>query len=83
VVSFKPWPLYPQGKSPWYPFDNMNSKYMNISSNGKTIFHECPFTVSLISILLNTKMKERQEEYEEGRMVNFKSERTYWLNPWY
>jgi hypothetical protein len=21
VVSFTPWPLYPQGKSPWYPLD--------------------------------------------------------------
>jgi hypothetical protein len=21
VVSYTPWPLYPQGKSPWYPFD--------------------------------------------------------------
>jgi hypothetical protein len=22
AISFKPWPLYPQGKSPWYPLDN-------------------------------------------------------------
>jgi len=22
VVSFTPWPLYPQGKSPWYPLDS-------------------------------------------------------------
>jgi len=21
VVSFMPWPLYPQGKGPWYPLD--------------------------------------------------------------
>jgi hypothetical protein len=21
VVSFTPWPLYPQGKSPWYPLN--------------------------------------------------------------
>jgi len=21
VVSFMPWSLYPQGKSPWYPLD--------------------------------------------------------------
>jgi len=21
VVSFMPWPLYPQEKSPWYPLD--------------------------------------------------------------
>jgi len=21
VVSFMPWLFYPQGKSPWYPFD--------------------------------------------------------------
>jgi len=21
VVSFTTWPLYPQGKSPWYPLD--------------------------------------------------------------
>jgi hypothetical protein len=24
VVSFMPWPLYPQGKSPWYPLDRLD-----------------------------------------------------------
>jgi len=38
VVSFAPRPLYPQGKSPWYPLDKRktNNKGKPKSKEGKT-----------------------------------------------
>jgi hypothetical protein len=33
-VSFMPWPLYPQGKSPWYPLDRRLSGPQNHSGHG-------------------------------------------------
>jgi hypothetical protein len=34
VVSFTPWPLYPQGKSPWYPLDKRLGGSQNRSGRG-------------------------------------------------
>jgi hypothetical protein len=35
VVSFMPWPLHPQGKSPWYPLDRRLCGPQNRSGNGE------------------------------------------------
>jgi hypothetical protein len=34
VVSFTPWPLYPQGKSPWYPLDRRQGGPQSRSGHG-------------------------------------------------
>jgi hypothetical protein len=34
VVSFTPWPLCPQGKSPWYPLDRRLGGPQNRSGRG-------------------------------------------------
>jgi hypothetical protein len=36
VVSFTPWRLYPQGKSPWYPLDRRREKQENSVPLGMT-----------------------------------------------
>jgi hypothetical protein len=44
VVNFMPQPLYPQGKSPWYPLDRRlcgpqsHTKYLNFTVMIKTVF---------------------------------------------
>jgi len=35
VVSFTPWLLYPQGKSPWYPFDRLGGPQSHSGCGGE------------------------------------------------
>jgi len=34
VVSFTPWLLYPQGKSPWYPWDRRLGGHQSLPGLG-------------------------------------------------
>jgi hypothetical protein len=43
MVSYMPWPLYPQGKSPWYPLYRRLGGTQSWSEHyGKIEKHPCP-----------------------------------------
>jgi hypothetical protein len=54
VVHFTPWPLYPQGKSPWYPLDRRLGGPQSWSGHGgeEKNFQPLPGLESLIIQLI-------------------------------
>jgi hypothetical protein len=70
VVSFTPWPLYPQVKSPFYPLDRKlvgpQRRFGRGGQHGQISTIMSPESIYDGDVAVETELEEEEEEEEGG-----------------